>query len=165
MSEAPAPFSTYRAEVPREWLDYNDHMHDASYGIAFSDANEEIFAALDLSADYRTVSGAAYYTVQSHIRFVNECRLGDVLTASTIMVSADPKRIRLYTELKRDDGKTVATGEYLYLHVDTTRGTTSPLDDDRYARVQQLVTDHASLPRPDHLGLGIGAPPPDAGDA
>ncbi len=165
MREDVAPFVTYRAEVRREWLDYNEHMHDASYGIALSDANEAVFAALDLSADYRAETGAAYYTVQSHIRFLAECRLGHVLTARTIMVSADPKRIRLYTELQRDDEQTVATGEFLYLHVDTTRGRAAPLDEERYARVQRLVAAHGSLPRPDHLGLGIGPEYPGTGDA
>jgi acyl-CoA thioester hydrolase len=50
-----------------------------------------------------------------------------------------------------------ATGECLYLHVDTAAGRTVPLPDDRQARVDALRDAHAGLPRPAHLGLGVGA--------
>ena len=52
------------------------------------------------------------YTVECHIRFLAESKLGDVLEASTILVSADPKRMRLHTLLSRDDGTPIATGEF-----------------------------------------------------
>jgi acyl-CoA thioester hydrolase len=157
-----APFAAYRSEVRAEWLDYNGHMHDASYGIALSDANEVLFEALGLSADYRDSSAASLYTVEYHIRYLAECSLGQVLSARTLLVAADTRKIRLSTELVSDDGTVVATGESLYLHVDTTRGVTSDLPPDRHARVQELLAAHAPLPRPAHLGLGVGAPRPPA---
>jgi acyl-CoA thioesterase FadM len=162
MDEAPAPFSRYESEVRPEWLDYNGHMHDASYAIALSDANEELFEALDLSADYRASSGAAFYTVETHIRFLAECGPGQTLTARTLIVDAGPKKMRLYTELLCD-GQLAATGESLYLHVDATVGATTPMPSDRQARVEQLLHAHAGLPRPAHLGRGVGAFRSDAG--
>jgi acyl-CoA thioester hydrolase len=158
MGEVQTPFATYSSEVRSEWLDYNGHMHDASYGIALSDANEELFAALGLSADYRAATGASLYTVESHIRYLAECSLGQPLRATTIMVAADTKKVRLYTELLHDDGRLAATGEFLYLHVDSTLGATTPLPNDRQVRVQEMLSAHADLPRPNHLGLGVGAP-------
>lgn len=157
MVERLEPFATYRVEVRSEWLDYNGHMHDASYGIVLSDANEELFAALGLSADYRASTGASFYTVECHIRYLAECSLGDVLSASTIVVSADAKKMRLYTELRHDDGRLAATGDSLYVHVDTTHGLTSEMPSDRQRRVQAMSVAHANLPRPPHLGLGVGA--------
>jgi acyl-CoA thioester hydrolase len=50
-----------------------------------------------------------------------------------------------------------ATGESLYVHVDTAAGRSAPLPEDRQARVDALVAAHAGLPRPDHLGRGVGA--------
>ncbi|MFL5756650.1 MAG: thioesterase family protein, partial [Chloroflexota bacterium] len=99
MAEWAIPFAVYRADVRDEWLDYNGHLHDAFYAVVFSDANEELFAALDLSEAYRAAEGKAYYTVETHLRFVAESSRGDVLTAATTLVDADAKRIRLYTEL------------------------------------------------------------------
>jgi acyl-CoA thioesterase FadM len=146
----PDRFSGYSARVPPEWVDYNGHMHDASYAIALSDANEELFRALDLSEDYRATSGAAFYTVETHLRFVAECREGQRLTAHTLLVSAGPKKIHLYTELFADEVM-VATGESLYVHVDSSEGRSAPMPLDRQAQVDELTAAHATLPRPQHL--------------
>jgi acyl-CoA thioesterase FadM len=151
-------FSAYHSVVGADWLDYNGHMHDASYAIALSDANEELFAALGLSADYRASTGASFYTVECHIRYLASCSLGDRLYASTMLVAADAKKLRLYTELLGQDASPVATGEALYLHVDATLGTTTAMPPDAYARVQDMLRSHAGTPRPAHLGRGVGAP-------
>lgn len=158
MSDVQAPFSTYSTDVRSEWLDYNGHMHDASYAIVLSDANEELFEALDLSAGYRGETGAAFYTVETRIRFLAECTLGQTLRATTIMVSADAKKLHLYTELHLGDGRIAATGESLYLHVDSALGVTAALPDEKHRRVQDMLAAHAHLPRPEHLGRGVGAP-------
>jgi len=158
MASQSTPFATYSSKVPSEWLDYNGHMHDASYGIALSDANEEVFASLGLSADYRAATGASLYTVESHIRYLAECSLGQILKATSIIVAADAKKVRLYTELLHEDGRLAATGEFLYLHVDAGLGATTPMPADRQLRVQEMLSAHAGLPRPAHLGLGVGAP-------
>lgn len=152
------PYSRFRTEVREEWIDYNGHLHDACYAIVFSDANEVLFADLDLSEDYRIESNAAMYTVECHIRYLAEAKLGDVLDASTILVSADTKRMRLHTTLSRADGTAVATGEFFYLHVDDTTGGVSTMPADRWRKVEAVLNEHASLPRPDHLGQGVGAP-------
>jgi len=149
----PELFSAYDARVLPEWVDYNGHMHDAAYAIALSDANEELFRALDLSEDYRATAGAAFYTVETHLRFVAECIEGQRLTAHTLLVSAGPKRIHLYTELFADEVM-VATGESVYLHVDSTGGRTTPMPPDRQAKVDELHAAHASLPRPKHIFVG-----------
>jgi betainyl-CoA thioesterase len=154
MGDTPAPFAAYSSEVRSEWLDYNGHMHDASYGIVLSEANEELFAALGLSADYRASTGASLYTVESHIRYLAEISLGQTLRATTVVMAADAKKMRLYTELLREDGQVAATGEFQYLHVDSALGATTPMPTDRHIRAQEMVAAHAYLPRrPDHGGV------------
>jgi acyl-CoA thioester hydrolase len=156
-SEA-APFAAYREKVRPEWIDFNGHLHDASYATVFADAHELVFESLGLSAEYRTSHDSAMFTVETHIRFLAECSAGQTLTATTVLVEADAKRMRLHSELFAD-GVLAATGESLYLHVDTTTGRTAPLPADRQARVDAMLAGHASLPRPPHLGLGVGARP------
>jgi acyl-CoA thioesterase FadM len=157
MGEVATPFAAYRTTVGPDWLDYNGHMHDASYAVALSDANEELFAALALSADYRATTGASLYTVEYHIRYLAGCSLGQSLRATTMLVSADAKKMRLYTELLHDDGRPAATGESLYVHVDAVRGFSTPLPAEAQERVQRMLAAHADLARPAHLGLGVGA--------
>ena len=98
------------------------------------------------------------YTVECHIRFLAESRLGDLLEASSILVSADPKRMRVHTLLSRGDGTAVATGEFFYLHVDEAIGGVTEMPDDRWRGVEALLAAHAALERPAHLGRGVGAP-------
>src|SRR5204863_7413422 len=54
----------------------------------------------------------------------------------------DHKRLRLHSELYAD-GTLAATGECLYLHVDTVSGRTAPLPDDRQERVDAMLAAHA----------------------
>ena len=149
-----APFRRYRAEVRAEWLDYNGHMHDASYAEVLSDANELLFDDLDLGEVYRAASGKAYYTDETHIRFLAECTEGQTLTATTLLVSADAKRIHLHTEVSNDVGL-AATGESFYVHVDSSIGRAVELDEPRLGSLLALRDEHDSLPRPDHLGRGV----------
>lgn len=157
-SEGSAPFAAYCEPVRADWMDFNGHLHDASYATVFADAHELVFESLGLSADYRVSHHAAMFTVETHIRFLAECSFGQTLTAATTLVDADAKRVRLHSELFAD-GVLAATGESLYLHVDTATGRTATLPEDRQAKVDAMLAAHAGLPRPPHLGLGVGSRP------
>jgi betainyl-CoA thioesterase len=157
MDEPARPFSSYRTKVLPEWVDYNGHMHDASYASALSDANEELFAALGLSAEYRQAAGAAFYTVECHIRFLTECSLGQELSARSIVLAASPRKMRLFTELLHEDARPAAAGDFLYLHVDAERAVTAAMSSDSFGRVREMLDAHAGLPRPSYIGRGVGA--------
>ena len=149
-------FVRYSTEVREEWIDYNGHLNDAGYAVVLSEANEVLLAELGLSEDYRANTGRAMYTVESHIRYLAECRLGDRLEAASLLVSADVKRMRVHTALSRSDGTAVATGEHLYLHVDDVVGRVTAMPPDRWEAVEALLVVHAAVERPAHLGRGIG---------
>lgn len=151
------PFRRYRAPVREDWIDYNGHLNDAGYAVVLSAANEVLLAELGMSADYRAATGRALYTAECHIRYLAEAKLGDVLAAASMLVTADQKRLRVHTVLSRADGTTVATGEHLYLHVDEAAGGVTPMPPDRWAAVAALLAAHAALDRPYYLGLGVGA--------
>lgn len=154
---ASAPFARYTTDIRQQWIDYNGHLNDAGYAVVLSEANEVLLAYLGLSADYRARTGRAMYTVECHIRYLAECRLGDVLEAASLLVSADVKRMRVHTTLTRCDGTAVATGEHLYLHVDDAIGRVTPMPSDCWEAVEALLAAHADLDRPAYLGRGIGS--------
>jgi acyl-CoA thioester hydrolase len=151
------PYERYKVTVGPQWIDYNGHLNDAGYAVLLSAANEVLLDDLGLSERYRRDTGRALYTVASQIRYLAECTLGDVLVARSLLVSADAKRIRLHTELVRADETVVATGEYLYLHVDEAVGGVTAMPPGRRAAVSALLDAHSALPRPEHLGRGIGS--------
>jgi acyl-CoA thioester hydrolase len=139
-----APFTAYREQVRPEWLDYNGHLNDASYAIVLTRAHELVLEHLGLSAAYRESHQASMFTVEMHLTFVAEVTAGQALTAATLLVEADHKRLRLRSELYAD-GVLAATGECLYLHVDTVAGRTAPLPADRQAAVDALLAAHDGL--------------------
>jgi carnitine 3-dehydrogenase len=153
--EPAAPFRGFSTRVRPEWVDYNGHMTDAAYAVVLSEANEELLVALGLSADYRERTGAAMFTVETHVRYLAECSLGQQLSAASLLVAADGRKLHVSTELLDDEGRTVATGEALYVHVDTGLGRAVPMPPDRRAAVDEVLVAHATLRRPDHLGRGI----------
>jgi len=150
------PYARYETTVGQDWIDYNGHLNDAGYAVLLGAANEVLLADLGLSEAYRRATGRALYTVASHIRYLAQCKHGDGLTARSLLVSADGKRLRLHTELVRADGRVAATGEYLYLHVDEAAGGVTPMPADRWPAVAALLAAQSELPRPPHLGRGIG---------
>lgn len=153
---AAAPFAAFEAEIREEWIDYNGHLNDASYAVVLSAANEALLVALGLSEDYQARTGNAMYTAEAHIRYLAEVRRGDRLAAASVLIGADPKRLRVHTALTRRDGTPVATGEHLYLHVDTRAGRVAAMPADRWRAVAALLAAHAGLARPDHAGGGAG---------
>ncbi len=134
-------FTAYREPVRPEWLDYNGHLNDASYAIVLTAAHEILLEHLGLSADYRESHQASMFTVEMHLHYLAEVSAGQTITASTAVTEADHKRLRLSSELYAD-GTLAATGECLYLHVDTAAGRTAPLPPDRQARVDAMLAAH-----------------------
>jgi acyl-CoA thioester hydrolase len=144
MTSRAAPFTAYHEQVRPEWLDYNGHLNDASYAIVLTRAHELLLEHLGLSATYRESHQASMFTVEMHLSFVAEVGADQALTASTLVMEADHKRLRLRSELYAD-GVLAATGECLYLHVDTVAGRSAPLPSDRQSAVDALLAAHGEL--------------------
>lgn len=131
-STVPVPFTSFSCGVPAHAIDYNGHMNDAAYAQVLTDANELFLDALGLSASYRERTGCAMYTVEITLKFLHEVGADDVITAASKVASADTKRLRVHTTLTVGDTG-VATGDTLYLHVDTDAGKVTTFPDDRAA--------------------------------
>lgn len=129
-SDLAVPFTDFSCGVPLSAIDYNGHMNDAAYAQVLTDANELFLDALGLSAAYREGTGCAMYTVEMTLKFLHEVNADDTVTAESTVASFDTKRLRVHTTLRVGETD-VATGDSLYLHVDTTSGRVSPFPDDR----------------------------------
>lgn len=153
-----APFAGFRAIVTGAAIDYNGHMNDAAYAQVLTEANEMFLGAMGLSERYRAETNNSLYTVEMHIRFLREVSEGSEVSAESVLVSHDSKRVRLHSSLLGADGVTVATGESLYLHVDGTTASVVPIPQDRLEVLKEVQRSHDVLPRPTYLGLGVAAP-------
>ncbi len=112
--------------VDAEWIDYNGHMTEFRYLEALADGTDALLRQIGIDSAYVATRGS-YYTVETHIRHLDEAHAGDRLNVYTQLLGYDDKRLHLYHELRRpDDATTVATGEHMLLHVDHAAGVTAP---------------------------------------
>src|SRR5580765_4566544 len=82
-------------DVPAEWIDSNGHLGDYAYGIAFSRAAVAFLDAYGLGPAYRSRTSCAIYTLEAHLRYVNEILFGDRLSIRYRIVDFDSKRLHL----------------------------------------------------------------------
>src|SRR5699024_11680558 len=86
----------HATRVPDAWLDYNGHMNDGAYAIAFSHATDRLMEHIGVDGDYRAQTGLTIYTLENHIRYLREAGGGDAVNITTqLLEHEDRKSTRL----------------------------------------------------------------------
>lgn len=143
-------FARLRQPVLDEWIDYNGHLSEAYYVLAFGFATDAVMDHLGLDADYRARTGCSLYTVEAHIRYLREVESGCQLVITTVLVGSWPKKLRLCHEMSVSN-TLVATEELLTVHVDSEHGRSTPMPDHALHRLGEFGR-HV----PDYAGRAIG---------
>jgi len=155
-AEADVLLQTAGEPIPPAWVDYNGHVLDACYLLAFAPATTALLDALDLGEGYRARTGATIYTVECHLRYLRELHAGDLPRIATQLLGFDQKRIHAHHTLTRAGGhEPAATCELLFLHVNQASGRVEPLPEEARDRVARLHRAHADLPEPAGVSRGI----------
>jgi acyl-CoA thioesterase FadM len=155
MAELARGLSTGGRIVPAEWIDYNGHMMDAFYFLAFTEATETLLDHVGLGAAYQARTGGGIYTAESHLCFVSGVAEGAVLRYRTQLLGHDLKRMHVFHQMTSADQLT-ATCELMFLHVSD--GRVAPMPAAEAAAVAALAARHAALPHPDRAGRQIAMP-------
>ncbi len=136
---------TLARQVPVTWTDYNGHMNETHYLEAGSLATDRFMQMIGADAAY-VAAGRSYFTVENHVRYLDEIHAGDRIEVTTQVLMAEGKKMQLFHRLYRGDGTLCATVESLLLHTDlTTRRSSAP----EPAVAQALAgwaAQHAGLP-------------------
>ncbi len=141
--------------VPREWLDYNDHMNVAYYTLAFDNAGEELLKSAGMGHEYTQTTQNSWMVLEGHITYQNEARLGDLLLIKSRVLDCSTKAAHLYQEMYR--GETLlSTQEQLMLHVSLATRRTSPFEPAVLTALQAMQAAQQDLPRPEWIGRRIG---------
>ena len=144
--------------VRPEWVDYNGHMTDSRYLQVFGDATDVMWRSVGVDDAYRR-SGRAMYTVESHVTHAAEAKALEPLYVLTRLLSVDDKRAHVFLALHRQrDDVLVATGEQIYLHVDTKAGKASGLDPAVREKLEKIRATQSGLPMPAQVGRHVGMP-------
>lgn len=148
------PMVLAHMQVLPGWIDYNGHMTESRYLFAGSETCDNFLRLIGADMDY-VKGGHSYYTAESHIMHLGEAKLGDRLTGSLQVLSADQKRIHTFMRIQKGP-ETVATVEQILLHVDMKAGKTCPAAAEVLAKLMPIAEAHKSLARPESAGRHVG---------
>ena len=148
----------HRVTVPDEWIDYNDHLTEGYYGVAFADAGDWVLLQAGFDDAYRRERRGTFYTAECQTWFRKEVAAGAEMAIRTTVLGADPERVHLLHEMVVE-GEICALQESMLLHVDADTGRVAPMAPGIQTALASLVKEHADRKRPRLLGSGVRGMP------
>ncbi len=150
-----APLELYRCRVVPDWVDYNDHMTESAYLLAFGWASDALFRFLGIDDRYRS-AGHSFYTVESHLVYRREVSTGEPLRFTTQLLGHDRKRLHIFHRMYHaTDGDLLCTNEQVLVHVDMDIGRSAPTLDGPRTVLEAIAEAHDHLPRPKRAVMSI----------
>ena len=154
-SQINEPLHLHSDRVREDFVDYNGHMTESRYLQVFGDATDAFLKFIGVDKDY-FATGKSIYTAESHIRHLNEAKMGETLAIETRLLGFDGKRIRIVHEMYRaKDHLILATAEHMLLHVDTQLASVCVMEAPLQTRLAQLWQGQQQLSSPDYAGQPI----------
>ncbi|MFD5024316.1 thioesterase family protein [Streptomyces sp. NPDC058373] len=151
----------FHSTVRPEWIDYNGHMSEAFYVLVFGHATDALMIETGLDSGYRESTGCSLYTVESHVRFLQDVPEGAHLALRTRVLGAAARKARFVHEMyvvsepesePARDAAPVATTELLAVHVDQEAGRAAEFPEAVRRRFTELTE-----PAPEWAGRSIAA--------
>src|SRR5436305_15282066 len=151
------PSPLFATSVDPAWIDYNGHMNDAYYALVFSRTGDKLLEAIGLETHGRERTSRTIYTTTLIIHYHHEVTTRDVLTASARLLEYDPKRLRIWFEMRNADGTLVAASEQVYLCVDQSgeKPRAAAFLPEQQAAIAAMAAASADLAWPKAAGRGI----------
>ncbi len=147
------PLNLHAEPVQDAWLDAYGHLNEAYYLVPFSNATWKLQDHFGIGVEYFEKTGGALYSVETHLRYLQEVRAPAVTEISSLIIGSDAKRLH-FAHIMTVDGSERATFECMALHFDSTAGRTAPFPEEIQATLQAAATE---LP-PDWIGRRIALP-------
>jgi acyl-CoA thioester hydrolase len=152
----PAPFRSSLMTVRPEWIDYNGHLNMAYYNVLFDHGADELFEEFGFGPKYMKSTNHSTFSAEFHVCYLREVHEGDQVYVTSQLLDMDEKRFHFFQELYHADGWLSATGEGLGLHIDLSGPRVAPMPSEIQERMQAMLKQHTTLPRPERAGRSIG---------
>lgn len=149
------PIRTQARTIPLDWVDYNGHMNEARYLQNFCDATDRFMEIVGCDAEYIS-SGGSYFTAETHIRHLDETHAGERVYTTTQLLSGEGKKMHIFHRMHHEDGRILATGEHMLIHVSLETRKASLPSPEVEKRLRKIAGFHADLPVPEGAGRAIG---------
>lgn len=144
----------WRGRVLPEWLDYNGHMTEHRYLQVFGESSDALYQRIGV--DFAKAAEGAFFTLETHLRHMAEAKLGTALSSETEILSHDDKRLHLFHRLCDADGRLLATGERLSIHV--RHGKVAVAAEPMLRRIAEIFALNADDPLPAGVGSVLRRP-------
>ncbi|MEH6446845.1 MAG: carnitine 3-dehydrogenase [Oceanospirillaceae bacterium] len=126
LTDFSAALPMYKGKVLPAWIDYNGHMNESNYLQVMSLATDNFMSFIGADEAY-IENGKSYFTVETHMRHLDEVKLNEPLAVKTQLMSYDSKKLHLFHSLYQPETNALlATGEHMLLHVDLNLGKSCP---------------------------------------
>ena len=132
------------------WLDAYGHLNEAYYLVPFTNTTWKFQDHFGIGVDYFEETGCAIYTVETHLRYLNEVRSPAKIEVETIVLGSDAKKI-WFAHLMLVEGRLCATGEFMVLHYNTRESRTETFPES----VQSALKTAEIEEKPDWVGRSI----------
>ena len=157
LSQVEAPLICPRERVIEDWIDYNGHLNMAYYNVIFDRGVDHFYDLLNVGAAYASSGVGSCFTLEVHLHYVQELKLGDEVEVRLQLLDFDHKRLHYYQEMYHcADGYLAATSEQIALHVDMTSRRSAPFPADVTNKLSDVLEAHQGLPRSERIGHSIG---------
>jgi acyl-CoA thioester hydrolase len=155
----PETLLTFETPVISDWVDFNGHLRDGFYMVLFSYGVDGLMDQIGLDAGGRQATGHSIFTLEAHVNFLHEVKLGAQVQVYCQVLGHDAKRLHVGLALHlKGDNAVMAYSEQMLLNVAMDGPRASPFVPNVAARVQMLATAQRSLPRPPYVGRVISLP-------
>ena len=151
------PLELATLTVLPEWIDYNGHMNVSYYVLAFDQGVDAFMELIGISPAKIEQRQTSTFTLEMHVNFLHELRLGDPLRLNCQLLDFDTKRVHYFLHMHHaEDDYLAAVSEQIMVHVDLETRRSSEFPDDVRLALTNLMNDHHDLPRPEQSGSVIG---------
>lgn len=125
--------------VPPEWIDHNEHMNIRYYIDVASLASLRLMEESGFDESYRNEHRRSLFTVEHHLKYLAEMKLGERLTGHVYPVKLGKKGVHLAVfVLDRERDKIAMIFETVLLHVDMDARKALEIPDELRERVAPL---------------------------
>lgn len=146
----------WRGAIPPDWVDYNGHLRDAFYLLIFSYAVDGLMDEIGLDAQRRERTGLTLFTLEAHINYLHEVKLGAVMEARIQIMAMDRKRLQLYLTLHPEgEAKVMAASEQMLLQVNLEGPKSAPFSETTMAALEAITAAQHDWPAPEYAGCKI----------
>ena len=153
----PAPFVGLRTEVKQEWIDFNGHLNAGYYFVIFDDSVSDFMDFIGLGRKVRDRDRVTTFSVEGHITFEREMRLGDPIEIRSQLLGWDAKKVHAINFMHHGtEGWLAASNESLSMHISEETRRSAPMAQEVQDRLAAIEAVHCRLPTPAQVGRVIG---------